>query len=271
PAHRRGARAAPRARRERALRAARGRHRLGAAMAVTVRFVGSGDSFGSGGRFQTCILVDGPSSRFAIDFGTSSLIALAQQGIEHNSIDAILLTHRHGDHCGGVPFLLIDAMLGARRSRPLTIAGPRDLRARMDVIREALFPGSHVMTPKFEVDWIEMEPGRAHRVLELVVTPQPARHTRETNPTALRVEVGGKVVTYTGDTEWTDEVAEAARGADLLIAEPVAEEIRAQDHEGDHEAESGGEPPSVRQVVPALGQHQAPGRPRRLDAHAEEA
>ncbi len=188
-------------------------------MPITVRFLGSGDAFGSGGRFQTCILVDGPGSRFAIDFGTSSLIALAQQGIEHNSIDAILLTHLHGDHCGGVPFLLIDAMLGARRSRPLTIAGPRDLPARMDGIREALFPGSHVMTPKFPIDWIEMEPGRAHRVLDLVVTPQQARHTRETNPTALRVEVGGKVVTYTGDTEWTDEVATAARGADLLIAE----------------------------------------------------
>src|SRR4051794_17233853 len=78
---------------------------------VTVRFVGSGDSFGSGGRFQTCILLDGARSRVAVDFGTSSLIALAQQGIEPNSIDAVLLTHLHGDHCGGVPFLLIDAML----------------------------------------------------------------------------------------------------------------------------------------------------------------
>jgi ribonuclease BN (tRNA processing enzyme) len=187
--------------------------------AITVRFVGSGDSFGSGGRFQTCIVVDGPGSRFAIDFGTSSLIALAQQGIEHNSLDAILLTHLHGDHCGGVPFLLIDAMLAAKRSRPLVIAGPRDLRRRMDQIREALFPGSHVMTPTFPLSWVEMEPGRPHAVLDLVVTPQPARHTAETNPTALRVEVGGKVIAYTGDTEWTDDVARAARGADLLIAE----------------------------------------------------
>src|SRR6266446_9912788 len=65
-------------------------------MSLTVRFVGSGDSFGSGGRFQTCIVVDGPRSRFAIDFGASSLIALAQQGIEHNSLDAILLTLRRG-------------------------------------------------------------------------------------------------------------------------------------------------------------------------------
>src|SRR3989442_2606138 len=188
-------------------------------MAGSVRFVGSGDSFGSGGRFQTCIVVDGPRSRFAIDFGTSALIALAQQGIEQNSLDAILLTQLHGDHCGGVPFLLIDAMLAAKRTRPLVIAGPRDLRRRMDQIREALFPGSQVMTPKFPLTWIEMEPGTAHAVLDLVVTPEPARHTAETNPTAVRVEVADKVIAYTGDTEWTDDVAQAARGLDLFIAE----------------------------------------------------
>jgi ribonuclease BN (tRNA processing enzyme) len=188
-------------------------------VAVTVRFVGSGDSFGSGGRFQTCILVDGPHSRFAIDFGTSSLIALAQQGIAHNSIDAILISHLHGDHCGGVPFLLIDAMLAAKRDRPLTIAGPRDLSRRMAEIREALFPGSHVMTPRFPVDWVELEPSRPYQILDLRVMARPARHTRETNPTSLRVEVGGKVIAYTGDTEWTDDVSAVARGADLLIAE----------------------------------------------------
>ena len=186
---------------------------------VTVRFVGSGDSFGSGGRFQTCILVDGPRSRVAIDFGTSSLIALAQQGIEPNLIDAVLLTHLHGDHCGGVPFLLIDAMLAARRTRPLTIAGPRDLVRRMGEIREALFPGSHVMTPRFSLEWIELVPGTPRALLDVVVTARPARHTAETNPTALRVEIGGRVIAYTGDTEWTDEVAAAAQNADLLIAE----------------------------------------------------
>jgi ribonuclease BN (tRNA processing enzyme) len=188
-------------------------------MSVSVRFVGSGDSFGSGGRFQTCILVDGPRSRVALDFGTSSLIALAQQGIEHNSIDVIVLTHLHGDHCGGVPFLLIDAMLAAKRARPLAIAGPRDLQRRMGEIREALFPGSHVMVPKFPLSWVELVPGRAQPILDLVVTSYPARHTEETNPTAVRVEVGGKTVAYTGDTEWTPDVATAARGADLLVAE----------------------------------------------------
>jgi ribonuclease BN (tRNA processing enzyme) len=188
-------------------------------MSVTVRFVGSGDSFGSGGRFQTCILVDGPASRFAIDFGASSLIALAQQGIEHNTIDAVLLTHLHGDHCGGVPFLLLDAMLGAKRTRPLTIAGPRDVRPHMANLCEALFPGMHVMMPKFPLDYVELEPQVSTRVLDFVVTPQPARHTRETNPLALRVEVGDRIVAYTGDGEWTEGLARVGRDADLLIAE----------------------------------------------------
>jgi ribonuclease BN (tRNA processing enzyme) len=188
-------------------------------MAVTVRFVGSGDAFGSGGRFQTCILVDAPGIRFAIDFGTSSLIALAQQGIEHNSIDAILLTHLHGDHCGAVPFLLVDAMLGAKRTRPLTIAGPRDLPSRMHALSEALFPGVHVMQPTFPLHYVELKVGAPNRIGNLVVTPQAARHTAETNPTALRVEVAGRVVAYTGDGEWTDALAEIGRDADLLIAE----------------------------------------------------
>ena len=188
-------------------------------MAVTVRFAGSGDSFGSGGRFQTCIVVDGPGVRFAIDFGASSLIALAQQGIHPNSLDAILLTHLHGDHCGGVPFLLIDAMLASRRGRPLIVAGPAGTIAHLAALRELLFPGSAVMVPKFPLDYRELTVGVPNRLLDLVVTPRPARHTAQTNPTALRVEVGDRVIAYTGDTEWTDEVARVAEGADLLIAE----------------------------------------------------
>jgi len=56
-------------------------------------------------------------------------------------------------------------------------------------------------------------------VLDLVVTPYPARHTWQTHPTALRVAVAGKVLSYTGDGEWTAELAQVGHDADLLIAE----------------------------------------------------
>ena len=188
-------------------------------MNATVRFVGSGDSFGSGGRFQTCIMVDAGGTRFTMDFGTSSLIALRQQDIDPNSIDVILLTHLHGDHCGGVPFLLVDAMLGSKRERPLVVAGPRDLRYRMFLISEALFPGMHAMKPRFDLTWIELEPGEPTQVGDILVTARSVRHTWQTNPTALRAEIGGKVICYTGDGEFGEEMALAARGADLLVSE----------------------------------------------------
>ena len=48
----------------------------------TVRVVGSGDAFGTGGRFQACILLDAADGRVLLDCGASSLVALKQQGID---------------------------------------------------------------------------------------------------------------------------------------------------------------------------------------------
>jgi ribonuclease BN (tRNA processing enzyme) len=188
-------------------------------MGSTVRFIGSGDSFGSGGRFQTCIMGDVAGKRFLIDCGASSLVAMRSQGIDPNSIDAIFLTHMHGDHCAGVPFLLVDAMLGAKRQAPLVVAGPAGTRESMRALTEALFPGSHVMKPKFSYEYVEVQPGRPREVAGISVTAYPARHTPETNPTIVRVEYGGKTITYTGDTDWTEALIPACDGADLLISE----------------------------------------------------
>ncbi len=188
-------------------------------MSVTVNFVGSGDAFGTGGRFNTCILVDGADIRFTIDFGASSLVALNAQGISHNSIDAILLTHIHGDHSAGIAFLMIDAMLGAKRDRPLTIAGPRNLEARLAEAQEVLFPGSDVMAPKFPVTYVELPVGETTEVLGLKATPYAAKHIWQTDPTVLRVEVDDKIVAYSGDGDWTPDLPKATKDADLFIAE----------------------------------------------------
>jgi len=188
-------------------------------MTVSVTFVGTGDAFGSGGRMNTCLLVDAPGIRFCIDFGATSVNALKGLGIRHDSIDAVLLTHFHGDHAAGLPVLLMDAMLGTKRSRPLTVAGPPGLTARLPVIFDALFPGSDVLKPKFPYEEVEIPIGEAVEILGLKVRTWPAIHTPQTVPTSMRVEVAGKVISYTGDTAWNEHLPELAAGADLLIAE----------------------------------------------------
>ena len=109
-------------------------------MRLTV--IGSGDAFGSGGRFNTCFMLETAKGVLLVDFGASSLVAFKARGIDPLLIDGIVISHLHGDHFGALPFLLLDAQFLARRERPLTIAGPPGSRARIDQLLEVFFPRS---------------------------------------------------------------------------------------------------------------------------------
>jgi ribonuclease BN (tRNA processing enzyme) len=193
-----------------------------------VRFIGSGDSFGNGGRFQTCILVDADDYRFLIDCGATSLVALKRAGVDPGSIDAVLLTHFHGDHCGGVPYLILDGQF-TKRARPLVIAGPPSVRERITAVFEAALPTSSRTEQRFPVSYRELGE-TATRIGPLEVVGLPVAHLPETAPHGLRVRVGGQVVAYTGDTDWCDALPRLADGADLLIAEAYSFDKRIPQH-----------------------------------------
>ena len=186
---------------------------------MEIRFVGSGDAFGSGGRYQTCVLATCEETRFLIDCGASSLIALKRFSVDPNSIDTVLVSHLHGDHFGGLPFFLLDAHLVSRRTRPLTLAGPPGFRDRLHQAREVFFPGSTGITSRFPLTLIEMPEGVAQKIGPVRATPFLVRHYSGAPPYALRIEVDGRIVTYSGDTEWVESLIPAAQGADLFIVE----------------------------------------------------
>jgi ribonuclease BN (tRNA processing enzyme) len=185
---------------------------------VTVQFVGSGDAFGSGGRFQACISLRSASTHVLLDCGTSSLIALARLGLAPASIDAVLVSHLHGDHFGGIPFLVLDQQF-ARRDRPLLLVGPRGLGDRVTQSMEVLFPGSSHVQRRFELHTIELTDHAQTRVGPLEITAHPVNHASGAPTYGLRVVCEDKIIAYSGDTEWTDELIELADGADLFICE----------------------------------------------------
>ncbi|MCF8079368.1 MAG: MBL fold metallo-hydrolase [Desulfobacterales bacterium] len=195
-----------------------------------VQFLGSGDAFSSGGRLQTCIYADLGKSRFLLDCGASAMVSIKRWQIDPATIDAILITHLHGDHFAGIPFFVLDAQLVTKRTRPLLIAGPQGLESRVKAAMEVMFPGSSKIRQKYPIAFVELVENQAAVIDSLTVTGYPVVHASGATPYALRVECGGKVVAYSGDTEWTDCLVAAAKDADLFISEAYFYDKQVKNH-----------------------------------------
>lgn len=185
---------------------------------VRLRFLGCGAAFAAGGRFQTSFYLEGGDEPLLIDCGATTLIALKRHGIDPASIGWVALSHLHGDHFGGLPWLILDGQF-AKRTKPLVIAGPAETERRFREMFEALYPGAPEADRPFEVSVVELPEREAREVGPAVVTTFGVIHTPRTQPHALRVQYGGKVIAYSGDTEWTDTLLEVADGADLFVCE----------------------------------------------------
>jgi ribonuclease BN (tRNA processing enzyme) len=187
---------------------------------VTVTFAGSGDAFGSGGRLQACIHLQppAPSAPVLLDCGATSLTALRRCGLDPGEIGAVFVSHLHGDHFGGLPFLILDGQFSGRAA-PLVVAGPPGTSQRLTEAMECMFPGSSRVRRRFEVEVAELRPGASAGVAGARAEVWPASHPSGAPALILRLTLGGAVIAYTGDTAWTPAIATAATGADLLIAE----------------------------------------------------
>jgi ribonuclease BN (tRNA processing enzyme) len=189
---------------------------------VRLTVVGCGDAVGSGGRSHTCFHVRTGRREFLIDCGGSAVNALKRLAIDINAIEAVFISHLHGDHFGGLPFLLIDARYIAHRTRPLVVAGPPTLERRIVQTIELMYPRSLEPPLPFELRFVEVPERERTSVEGIDVTAVEVPHPSGAPSYALRVAVGGKVVAYSGDCGWTDGLYEVSRGADLFICECYA-------------------------------------------------
>jgi ribonuclease BN (tRNA processing enzyme) len=197
---------------------------------MRLTIVGSGDAFGSGGRFNTCFWVETREATLMLDCGASSPVALKAHGLEFGHVDAVILSHLHGDHFGGLVFLLLDEQLLQRRTRPLLIAGPPTTRARLEAALDVFFPKAASNQWRFPFEIMEIEPGRPVELLGHDVLTTEVVHQSGAPSTALRVSDGQKIIAYSGDTEWTDALVPVADGADLFIIECYAYARRVPGH-----------------------------------------
>jgi ribonuclease BN (tRNA processing enzyme) len=186
---------------------------------MRLTIIGCGDAFGAGGRLQTSFHLHSADSTVLIDCGVTSLIGMRQLGIRPNDVDTVFVSHLHGDHFGGLPWLLVDAIYVSNRARPLTVTGPKGIEARFRTAAEALYPNITTASRGFDLRFVEYTERMPLTVGGVTVTPYEVKHPSGAPPYALRFAIDGKAVAFTGDTGWVEALCEVAQGADLFISE----------------------------------------------------
>ena len=181
---------------------------------LALQFIGTGNAFAPGGLCWNGFVVN---ERYLFEAPPQALQSLNGMGIDPNTLDAVILSHHHGDHFLGLPFLLLHWKYFGR-TRPVRIVGPPGTRELATSISLSVYPG--ILDGRFEIEWDEVVPGRRTRTGDLELEALAVQHDeRRSGTLGFRAVLEGRRFAYTGDSALCDSIFEMARDAHLLVSE----------------------------------------------------
>lgn len=190
---------------------------------MKITIVGSGDAFATGGRAHTCFRIetetDAGAVAILVDFGAASIVSWKKLGLRFDAVESVVVSHLHGDHFGGLPFLLLDCQFVERRAKPLALIGPPGFGQSLDAALETLFPGAKELRWSFPWSVEEQLTGRVARVSGFAVETYEVLHAAGGLSTGVRISDGKSVFAYSGDTGWTNTLFDLSDKADLFVCE----------------------------------------------------
>ena len=184
---------------------------------MRVVFVGTGNAFASGGRNAMAIFLRSRELGVLLDCGPTTLAALEKLGIAPAEVDVILISHHHGDHFGGIPFLVLHECYEGPRDKPLYVAGPAATQSKVEQAIRLFYPGLEPFP--FPIEYRDLDPDESFVRGEWTVVPFEVDHFSRGTALGYRVTADGKTVVFSGDTAWTDELVRQSADADLFICE----------------------------------------------------
>jgi ribonuclease BN (tRNA processing enzyme) len=186
-------------------------------MRITV--LGAGDAFCNGGRRQSGYLVEADKTSFLLDCGTTTLLGLKALKIPADNIDFVAISHLHGDHFGGLPFLFLEYLYERPRDRPLRIVGPTGTKDRVWALHRAMYRDLAERPMRFSLDFYELQPEQPQTLYGVELLPFLVPHQEKDLSFGYRVTVDGKALLYSGDCGWNEDLVRYSQGTDLFICE----------------------------------------------------
>ena len=195
---------------------------------ITITFLGTG----AGNcihRAHTAIVVDcADGTRLLLDSssGNSVMRQGAAVGMLASQFDQVLLTHHHGDHMGGIPFISGQRRRVDSESAPLQVFSTGEALDRLGKVCLA----TQLNVPSVDQEGAYFADGSPYlrwtavdneKWISLGPTTRASTFPADHIPGAVgwKIESNGVSVVFSGDTRFSPSVAEASQGARLLIHE----------------------------------------------------
>ncbi len=179
-------------------------------------FLGSGNAF-SEGRYWNSFLVNG---RYLFDCSPIAVPHLKKCGVPLGDIEAIFISHFHGDHYFGLPFLFLEYAERTRRQKDLTIVGPPGIMERTIKITEAAYPNVFRKKDRgYALSFQDVADGAAIDVAGVRSVGRQVTHVPDLTCFGYRVEIGGRTIAYSGDSVFCEPLIELGQGADVFVVE----------------------------------------------------
>ncbi|KPK48069.1 MAG: hypothetical protein AMJ77_00910 [Dehalococcoidia bacterium SM23_28_2] len=178
-------------------------------------FLGSSNAFTPDGRYWSSFLLNG---RYLFDAPPTVVPHLKRLSVPVTDIRVIFISHFHGDHFLGLPFLLLDYLHMTPRQEDLHIVGPPGVEKVIEDATELAFPNLSRADSGYQRHYMEVDVNQEQTVDDLRFQAFPMKHGDEgLESFGYRVCLDDKVVAYTGDAEFSEELFALAEGADVLV------------------------------------------------------
>ena len=196
---------------------------------IEIVFLGVGEAFDEA-LPNTSILIrfDAGNSpvTLLLDCGFTAPPCLWKEAPKPDSVDAIWISHFHGDHALGLPPLLVRAWEEGR-SKALTLIGQRGIESFTRQAIDIAYPGFYEKLA-FPITFVEIEPGGNVDLLGITFRTAETGHSQRN--LALRIDARGKCIYYSGDGKATAESMLLAQGCHLIIHEAFQMETEFAGH-----------------------------------------
>ena len=200
---------------------------------MEITFLGSSNAFASEGRAFSSFLVDG---KYQFDTPPTLLPQLKKLKVPLAEIEVIFISHAHGDHFVGLPFLLLEYVYMTPRTTDLHIVGPPGCEEWLEDFSARVYKNIR-QDAGYRRIYHDANPGTVQTAGPLEFEAFSMNHVKADGLLAMgyRVRIGDKTIAYTGDTMFCEEVVQLGDGSDVYVVDCTYPDGGGPEHMGLHD------------------------------------